>query len=70
LGLIDNRKLDNTVKEETKLKISEGLKKYYSNAENRKNHSIIMTRVANENPESYSVGNLGGRTKIYEINRS
>ena len=63
-----NRKLQTQkISNETKRKLSEKAKEYYSKEENRKKHSLIMKHAVINNPESYSDKNIVGRSKHFTI---
>lgn len=51
---------------ETRKKISEYNKKRIWDEEKRKKHSISMLKAVENNPYSYSINNISGRTKSYD----
>lgn len=55
---------------ETREKISSKQRGRIWSDEQKKRHSSIMTRVAAENPDSYSASNVCGRTKLMDITDS
>lgn len=53
--------------EETHKKIGRRTKEYFSNPDNRKKHSVIMSQAVLANPESYSDKNVVGRSKHFTV---
>lgn len=53
--------------EEVKNKISESMKKFYSNNENRELQSLAMKKAVENNPESYSDKNIVGRSEHFTV---
>lgn len=56
------------VSEKTKTKISKGQTGKTWTKERKDNHKLTMSRVAKENPTSYSASNVNGRVKKIEYN--
>jgi hypothetical protein len=47
---------------------SKEFNKNYWTDEKRKEHSLLMSKIIKENPDSYSINNVSGRAKIVEYN--
>ncbi len=56
-----------SITDETRLKLSIASKNYIWSDIRKEQHSLIMTEVAKNNPDSYSANNVCGRTKLVEI---
>lgn len=55
------------ISDDTRKKLSIASKKNIWSNERKEKHSLIMTEVAKNNPDSYSANNVCGRTKLIDI---
>lgn len=55
------------VSKETREKIGNKSRGVKWSEERKKEHSLIMSKIASENPDSYSSNNVSGRVKMYSV---
>lgn len=53
--------------EKLKIASKENNKKYWTQ-ERKNEHSLLMSKIAKEKPDSYSINNVSGRVKTYDYN--